>query len=130
MAREAGITRVTLTRLEQGDPSVTAGTFLKVLDALSLADDLGHVAADEDKRSPNEKLRRRRVPRTVRLGAYPQLMGIAWHLADKDMELTPEEAFALYERNWRHVDLDRLLPKERALIDGLTATVGKGVLLV
>ena len=33
VAREAGITRVTLNRLERGDPSITVATFLKVLDS-------------------------------------------------------------------------------------------------
>ena len=44
VAKEAGITRVTLHRLEQGDPSVTVATFLKVLDALRLSQDLAEVA--------------------------------------------------------------------------------------
>ena len=45
-------------------------------------------------------------------------------------ELTPEQALGLYERNWRHVDVDALEPKERALVAALTSQLGEGRLLV
>ena len=38
--------------------------------------------------------------------------------------------FALYERNWKHVDVEHILPREHALIDRLKQTVGHGVMLV
>jgi hypothetical protein len=98
--------------------------------AMPPSQDLGHIAFDKDRRSPHEPLRPYQVPKTVRLGDYPQLVSIAWHLIDENTKLTAEEAFALYERNWRHVELDQLGPEEQALIDGLTFTIGKGVLLV
>ena len=44
--------------------------------------------------------------------------------------LSHEEALALYERNWRHVDVEKLTPQERALIQALTATSPGGRLLV
>ncbi|WP_202634485.1 hypothetical protein [Rugosibacter aromaticivorans] len=34
-------------------------------------------------------------------------------------ELTPVEALSIYERNWRHVDVQNLDPRERDLIDSL-----------
>jgi transcriptional regulator with XRE-family HTH domain len=130
LAREAGITRVTLHRLEQGDPSVTVATFLKVLDSLRLTQDLASVAGDADRRTDGERLPPRRLPTRIRIDDYPQLRQIAWHLRDSGATVTPREALELYERNWRHVDQDLVQPKERSLIKKLVDTVGKGVLLV
>lgn len=126
VAREAGITRVTLNRLEKGDPSVTVATFLRVLDSLQLSGDIAGVAEDSANRTVGERLPPRRLPAAIRLDAYPQLREIAWHLAADRQTVTPEEALELYERNWRHVDQERLQPKERALIKRLTDTVGMG----
>jgi len=36
----------------------------------------------------------------------------------------------MYERNWRFVDVEHLLPQERALTDRLAARYGHGVLNV
>ena len=130
VAKEAGITRVTLHRLEQGDPSVTVATFLKVLDALRLSQDLAEVAEDLERRTPGERLPPRRMPARIRVGDYPQLRQIAWHIHEPGATVSPQEALELYERNWRHVDQALVIPKERALIDKLVATVGKGVFLV
>lgn len=71
-----------------------------------------------------------RLARRIRLDRYAQLRQLAWHLAPGATTLAPQEALALYERNWRHVDRAAMDPQERALLDKLTATVGKGVLLV
>ncbi|MFT3803800.1 MAG: hypothetical protein QM766_21625 [Burkholderiaceae bacterium] len=57
------------------------------------------------------------------------LREIAWS-TDPSASLTPEEALALYERNWRHLDHDAMRTRERNLVKRLMATVGKGVLLV
>jgi hypothetical protein len=74
--------------------------------------------------------RRAARPMRIRISDYPQLRQIAWHVAPDMLEIAPEEAFALYERNWRHVDPDAMSARERALVKRLTASVGKGVLLV
>lgn len=71
-----------------------------------------------------------KVAPRIRLARYPQLKAIAWHLSPAATTLAPEEAYALYERNWRHVDAAAMGAAERALLARLTATVGKGVLLV
>lgn len=129
VARDAGITRVTLNRLERGDPSVTVATFLKVLDSLRLSQDLVDVAEDADRRTDDEQLPLRRLPTKINLELYPQLRQIAWHRHGAGT-LTPSEALELYERNWRHIDQEDVLPRERALIKKLVETIGKGVLLV
>lgn len=65
----------------------------------------------------------------VRLSDYPQLRQIAWQL-DASTALTEQQALALYERNWRHLDPDAMPSHEKAFLDRLVATVGGGVLLV
>lgn len=65
----------------------------------------------------------------IRLADYPQLRLIAWNRRAEDL-VSDEEALALYERNWRHIDQGSLQPAERHLIDRLIRTVGKGVLHV
>lgn len=47
VAQRAGVTRKTLARVEQGDPAVALGIYLRVLQALGLADDLEAVARDD-----------------------------------------------------------------------------------
>lgn len=66
--------------------------------------------------------------RVVRLAEYPQLASLSWHRQGE--ALSEEEALALYERNWRHVDPSKLEPAERALISRLVQRHGKGALLV
>ena len=63
------------------------------------------------------------------LADYPQLKRLAWQLPGAKA-LTPQEALNLYERNWRHVDVATLTPRERILVQQLAATLGGGQLLV
>ena len=66
----------------------------------------------------------------IPLAEYPQLRQLAWHLSGQVTHLSPEDAFALYERQWRHVDAAAMSVHETALLAALTASVGRGVLLV
>lgn len=66
---------------------------------------------------------------TLVIGDYPQLKLIAWNRREGDV-VTEEEAFALYEANWRFVDQAELDTHERAFIAHLTQQYGKGVLNV
>lgn len=136
LAAAAGITRVTLRRVEAGEPGVLMGNCLRVLATLGLAQDLILVARDDvhGRRLQDDALTRSPTPRTprtrrIRLADYPLLREVAWS-TDPKAELTPEEAFALYERNWRHIDREAMDPREQRLLERLTRTVGKGVLLV
>jgi transcriptional regulator with XRE-family HTH domain len=119
-AEAAGLSRVTLHRIEQGEASVTMGAYLNVLAALGL--ELS-VAA------PSSGLQSATLPEAIRLADHAQLRQIAWSLPGVET-LTPQEAFALYERNWRHVDVQALTAQERALIDTLAERFGQGRLLV
>lgn len=66
---------------------------------------------------------------TFVIGDLPQLRLIAWNRNPLDA-ITAEEAFDLYERNWRFVDEAAMLPGERAVIDRLTREYGHGILHV
>lgn len=59
---------------------------------------------------------------------YPELALLAWN-RDPARPINAEEAFALYERNWRHVDKERLTAREADLIRDLTDRFGHGHLL-
>jgi transcriptional regulator with XRE-family HTH domain len=47
VAKRCGISRTTLAKVEKGDPSVTFGTYLRVLSVLGLVDDIAALAADD-----------------------------------------------------------------------------------
>lgn len=48
VAQRAGVSRMTLHRMEKGDPAVTFGNYLKVLGVLHLEADLDQVARDDE----------------------------------------------------------------------------------
>jgi hypothetical protein len=60
------------------------------------------------------------------LGMWPALKELTWNRAGR--WITAEDAFALYERNWRFLDPSRLAADEAALIDRLKHRFGAGVL--
>lgn len=137
IAQAAGITRVTLHRLEVGEPAAaTLGTLAKVLGVLGMSADLmllaredrrGHRLRDAQRLGP----KRPALPPLISLKDLPHLRDAgAWHIRDEEAQLTPEEVYALYERNWRHLDPEKIKGKEARLLKQLTHTVGKGVLLV
>lgn len=64
----------------------------------------------------------------LRIDDFPQLALLAWNRASRNID--GEEALALYERNWRFVDTEKLTAPEAALIRRLTDQYGHGVLHV
>lgn len=125
VARAANLSRQTLHRIERGEPSVTIGAYVNALRALGLS--LG-VADRPQADEVREEGPVSDEAHGVRLDDYPQLARLAWHRYGSTV--TEDEAFALYERHWRHVDQDGLSPAEQALITRLTERQGKGALLV
>lgn len=119
-AEAAGVSRVTLHRIERGEPSVAMGAWVAVASTLGLT--LGFP-------EPNATRQHVPVPERIRLDDYPQLRQLAWQLPGVQ-ELSPKEALDLYERNWRHVDRANLTAQERALIESLSQALGGGRLLV
>jgi transcriptional regulator with XRE-family HTH domain len=123
-AEAAGMSRVTFHRIERGEPSVTMGAYLSAIDALGLVLALADPAAAEPSSAGAPVL-----PARISLADYPQLKQLAWQLPGAK-SLTPHEALALYERNWRHVDQAALGAHERELIQLLQDQLAGGRLLV
>ena len=115
------MSRVSVHRIEQGEPSVTLGAYLNVLAALGMTFSVMVVADEASQPEANDKAGW--LPAQVRLADYPVLQQLAWQVHGVD-ELTPREALGIYERNWRHLDEAALLPRERNLIDALRLAFG------
>ena len=123
-AEAAGMSRVTLHRIERGEPSVTMGAYLNAAAALGL--ELGVVDALPP---PASHSKAAGVPTRLRLVDYPQLERLAWQFQGAS-DVTPAEALSLYERNWRHIEQGALAPHERTLIQQLVVSLGGSRLLV
>jgi transcriptional regulator with XRE-family HTH domain len=120
-AEAAGLSRVTLYRIEQGEGSVTIGAYINVIAALGLSVELTDPVAVKRK-APE-------LPNKVRMAKYKQLKRLAWQIKDTT-EISPREALDLYERNWRHIDLKNMDKKEREFLNLLLEKFGRGRLLV
>ena len=120
-AEAAGMSRVTLHRIERGEANVAMASWMAAASALGLRFEL---AAQERAPAPETRL-----PERIRLADYPQLRKLAWQLEGIEA-LTPREALDLYERNWRHVDRTQLSARELALIEALSTVLAGGRLLV
>jgi transcriptional regulator with XRE-family HTH domain len=117
----AGISRVTLHRIEKGKPSVSMAAYCKVMTALGMelcVIPSGSLGRDTDTGKPS-------IPVRIMLQDYPQLQQLAWQLHGVD-SLKPLEALGVYERNRRHLDFQVMDPKERDLINALKTGLGNG----
>ncbi len=125
-AEAAGMSRVTLYRIEKGEPSVAIGAYLNAALVLGLEFELRGPLTEADRSARRSKPK---LPRTIRLDDYPQLRRLAWQLKGKQ-EITPEEALDTYERNWRHLEPRALDARERDFVQRLLAAFGRERLLV
>jgi transcriptional regulator with XRE-family HTH domain len=120
-AEAAGLSRVTLHRIEKGAPSVTMGAWGNVLAAL------GMVLAARPKDAPQDKAAAmdlsQWIPVRVHLADYPQLKSLAWQVHGAG-SLMPAEAHDIYERNARHLDENALSLPEQALMRALRMAFG------
>lgn len=121
VAEAAGMSRVTLHRIESGEPSVTMGAYLNAMAALNI--DFGIIKPAGPPATPDEA-RKGWIPARILLKDYPQLKQLAWQVHGT-ADLTPVEALNIYERNWRHVDMQALEPRERDLIEALRLALGE-----
>ena len=68
------------------------------------------------------------LPATIIPAEFPELRALVWN-RDVARPIPAEEAFHLYERNWRHVSTEALTPREAGLIRDLAKRFGSGILL-
>jgi transcriptional regulator with XRE-family HTH domain len=120
-AEAAGMSRVTLHRIEKGEPSVTMGAYLNAIAALGL--DFGVVEPSPSADHVDSEDKAGWIPARISLADYPQLKQLAWQVNGTDA-LSPVEVQSIYERNWRHVNVQALQPKEQQLIDALKTAFG------
>ena len=125
-AEAAGISRVTLYRIECGEASVSMGAYLNAATALGMNLE---VTIPEDTSQKRPEAAKEAFEGLVRISDYPQLRQISWHLAGLD-QVTPADALRIYERNWRHVDQQAMDVHEQALVRHLVENYGNGTLLV
>lgn len=67
------------------------------------------------------------IPRMT-LNEYPQLHLGCWWI-DPTVELTEEEVFSLYKRQWKYMTYQDMEPHERALFHRLVNEFGDGFLM-
>jgi transcriptional regulator with XRE-family HTH domain len=121
-AEAAGISRVTLHRIEKGEPSVTMGAWANVAAALGMQLNL-----ELQQHAPqNSKPSQGWWPVRIALADYPQLKALAWQVQGTD-HLTPVEAHDIYERNARHINEAAMSLNEQELRQALQAAFGKKV---
>lgn len=121
VAEAAGISRVTLHRIEKGEPAVTMGAYVNVMAGLGL--EFGVVLPNHTA-TGGDGIKWGWIPARIQLSDYPQLKQLAWQVHGTD-ELTPAEALGIYERNARHLDFAAMEPQEKNLIEGLRVALGE-----
>jgi transcriptional regulator with XRE-family HTH domain len=109
-AEAAGMSRVTLYRLEKGEASVSVGAYLQAAHALGMTLQL----LDLDQPATLTQADHCAIPAQIRLSDFPQLKQLAWQVQGTDV-LSPREAFSIYERNARHLDASAMAPHEHQL---------------
>ncbi len=120
LAEAAGMSRVTLHRIEKGEPSVTIGAYLNAATSLGLK--LSIIERTGSTLPPDD--REGLIPARIHLVDYPQLKKLAWQVQGIDT-LSPSEALDIYTRNRRHLDVKALETHERQLIDALQLGLGE-----
>ena len=126
-AEAAGVSRVTLHRIEKGEPTVAGGAWAQAIAALGMV-----LQARNSEEKPTNDANQGKpvnlaewIPVRVRLQSYPQLKALAWQVQGTDT-LSPAEAWGIYERNARHLDMAAMSPAELALLQALRTGLGGG----
>jgi transcriptional regulator with XRE-family HTH domain len=126
-AEAAGMSRVTLHRIEKGEPSVAGGAWAQAMAALGMVLQAHNVEENPTNGASNGNPAKMAewIPARVRLQNYPQLKALAWQVHGTDT-LSPAEAWGIYERNARHLDMAAMSPAELALLQALRTGLGGG----
>jgi hypothetical protein len=68
------------------------------------------------------------IPRDIVPAEFSELRGLCWN-RNPARPISREEAFQLYDRNWRYVDETTITDNERELIDSLEREFGGGAVI-
>jgi transcriptional regulator with XRE-family HTH domain len=128
-AEAAGMSRVTLHRIERGEASVTMGAYLNAMSALGLEVAVTLKGPAADPAAPEAPASTRALPDRIVIADYPQLRRLAWSIPGA-VDVSPQEALDLYERGWRHIAPDTMEPREHDLFTALVRVLAGGHLLV
>lgn len=107
VADAAGISRVTLYRIEKGEPSVTIAAYANVMQMVGLP-----LTVPVDATAEAEPA----LPERIRIADFTELAKLAWQMK-RSAELTPAETWNVYERNARLLDETKLSDAERRLLE-------------
>jgi transcriptional regulator with XRE-family HTH domain len=118
-AEAAGMSRVTWYRLEKGEPTVTLGAWANAARVLGLA----WPTPPADPAAPAAPRPGEWIPVEIRIDEYPQLRRLAWQVVGRPT-VAPREAWAIYERNTRDLDVPGLAAHERDLVMALRRVFG------
>lgn len=130
LAKEVGIRRATVVDIENGR-NVTLNNIALIADFLEIQ------LLNPEKMNELSKIAppAHREPK-INARLYPQLLSLLWDRkhdfdinARKPVMITHKEAYALYEKQFRFIDVHAMKPKELNLFQRLKNTVGKGVYL-
>jgi transcriptional regulator with XRE-family HTH domain len=124
-AEAAGMSRVTLHRIEKGEPTVAGGAWAQAMAALGMVLQAHNVEKNPTNGASNGNPANLAewIPVRVRLQNYPQLNALAWQVHGTDT-LSPAEAWGIYERNARHLDMAAMSPTELVLLQALRTGLG------
>ena len=116
-AEAAGMSRDTWHRMEKGEFTVTIGAWFNALAVLGLEFGVGLTDTLRPAQAADT------IPVAVVLADFPQLAALAWQVQGVS-EVSPREAFDIYERNERHIDRAKLTPEEENLMTNLEKVFG------
>jgi transcriptional regulator with XRE-family HTH domain len=128
-ARAAGISRMTLMRIEKGTNSVCINSYINLCKALGLdleiLQPLGLPISKIDKDVVEFNI----AEAHIRVSDYPQLTILSWQL-NHDVLLTAREVIGIYERNKRFLRIHEIQEHERLLMQRLIDEYGMEPLLL
>jgi transcriptional regulator with XRE-family HTH domain len=112
VALAAAISRITLHRIEKGEPGVSMGAYMSVIIALGL-----NLSIQEGAPKLND-VEEDNHASEIAIKDYPQLKLISWQLKD-DAVLNALEAKNMYERNQKYILFNEMTAHEKKLIKQL-----------
>ena len=90
VAEAAGMSRVTLHRIEHGEPAVTMGAYLNAMAALGL--EFGILTPPNSAPEVGDDARKGWIPARIPLSDYPHLKQLAWQVHGTDEVTIPRQS--------------------------------------